>query len=293
MTQPINNTKANEMAAHELPKPKGKGAWYQTGVQIVSGGIAGATGILSATPLMYFKMHMQEKARNPQNPPKFQTNPVKWFAGGGGLAAWMFPQAAFNFYVTELMREKLSNGGKRELTPWEKLGCSSATGGLLTALVAPQELIYTQQKKAEGARLKMIELEKLDPKSVPSKSGMQITQEIWKKYGIKGFYRAAPETAAREMVSSSVLTYLAAEYPVLAPVVGALISQPLDSRKTNKQVDFAYKASLADSFKSKAFAGLAPRVGIYLIFMNVASRVKNQTEKMLLPEKTQGKTEKA
>ncbi len=108
MTQPIQN-KSQESN------------WYQTGMKIISGGTGGAAGIFSATPLIYAKTILQEKARNPQTSLKWDKNPCKWFAGGSGLAAWMFPQAAAAFYITDLMRKKLSNNGKRELTPQEQV----------------------------------------------------------------------------------------------------------------------------------------------------------------------------
>lgn len=288
MTQPIHS-KPPETSSQ--PPEARKSTWYQTGVEILSGGAAGAVGTYSITPLMYFKMHMQEKARNPQNSPKLNKNPAAWFKGGGPLAAWMFPQSAFAFVMTEWMRRKLSNQGERELSPGEKLACSAATGGLLTVFVNPQELIWTQQKVAEDSRQKMIEQQKLDPKSVPTKSAMMISQEIWKKHGIRGFYRSAPETAGREVVSNCVLTYLAAEYPILAPVLGAAISQPLDVRKTHKQADFTYKAPIGELIKTKAFSGLIPRIGIYLVFMNVAPRVKNQCEQWMLPDQKPRKKE--
>ncbi len=257
--------------------------WYETTVKVLSGGMGGAVGIYAATPAMYMKMYMQEKARNPQNPPTFQKNPAKWFAGGGALAGWMFPQAAFAFAANEKLREQLSNNGERELTPGEKLACSATTGGALTILVNPQELIWTQQQKAEEARLKMIEQNKLDPKKIPSKTSMQIAQEIYKKHGMKGFCRAAPETMVREMVSASVLTYLVSEYPLLAPALGATISQPLDVRKTSKQADFNYKAPMRELCRPK-FSGLAGRGLVYGIFMNVAPYVKNKCQEMALPK---------
>jgi hypothetical protein len=260
-------------------------SWYESGAKIFSGGTGGAAGIFSATPLIYVKTILQEKARNPQTSLKWDKNPFKWFAGGSGLAAWMFPQAATAFYITDLMRKKLSNNGQKELTPQEQVACSAMAGGLLTLFVNPQELIFTQQKIAEGARLKMIEEQKLDPKSVPSKSALDVTKDIWKKHGLKGFCRGAPETAAREMVSNSILTYFAAQYPLLAPIFGAAISQPVDGRKTNKQADFAYKAQMTEMLKTKAFSGLIARIGIYLVFMNVAPSVKNQCEKLTLSHK--------
>lgn len=255
-------------------------SWRNTAVEIVSGGSGGAVGIAAATPFMYLKMYMQEKARDPKNPPLFQKNPVKWFSGAPGLAGWMFPQAAFTFTMNEWMRKKLSHNGERELSAWEKLFCSATTGAMTTVFVAPQELIWTQQKKAEDLRLKMIEEKKLDPKQVPSKNATQIAKEIWKAHGWKGFYRAGGETALREIVSASVLTYLAKGHPLLAPVVGAALSQPLDGRKTNKQADFSYKAPLTELFRPKAFSGLVVgRIPIYLVFMNVAPYVKDQVTK--------------
>jgi hypothetical protein len=280
MSQPVHS-KPPEMAVSMLSEPSisKKSTRYKTVVEILSGGIGGASGIVAVTPFMYFKMYMQEKVRNLQNPPVFEKNPRKWFVGAKGLATWMFPQAAFTFAATEWMHQKLSNDGKRELTTWEKLACSSITGGILTLMVAPQELIWAQQKKAEEARLKMIEQNKLDPKKFPPKSATQMIQEIWKKHGIKGFYRAGGETAVREMVSASILTCLAAEHPFLAPVIGAAVSQPLDGRKTNKQIDFSYQASLRELFRAKAFSGLiVGRIPVYLVFMNVAPYVKNKCQ---------------
>jgi hypothetical protein len=265
MSQPVS------IKTQEMPP-----SWAPA-VEIVAGGTGGAVGIAAAAPFMYLKMYMQEKAKDPQNPPRFQKNPLKWFSGAPGLAGWMFPQAAFAFTMNEWMRKKLSRNGEKTLSPWEKLFCSATTGAMTTVFVAPQELIWTQQKKAEALRLKMIEEQKLDPLKVPSKSATQIAQEVWKAHGWKGFYRAGGETALREIVSTSVLTYLAKEYPLLAPVLGATLSQPLDGRKTNKQADFSYKAPLKELFRAKAFSGLlVGRIPIYLVFMNVAPYVKDQ-----------------
>lgn len=264
------------------PKPN---SWRSTVVEIISGGTGGAVGMVAVTPFMYFKMVMQEKAKNPQNPPAFQKNPIKWFSGAPGLAGWMFPQAAFTFTMNEWLRRKLSNNGQRELSGREKLLCSATTGAMMTVLVAPQELIWTQQKKAEELRQQLIETKKLDPKQVPSKTTIEIVQEVWKARGIKGFYRAGFETAGREIVSASVLTYYAGEYPLLAPFIGATLSQPLDGRKTNKQADFNYKASFRDLFRLKAFSGLiVGRIPIYLIFMNVAPYIKDQVKEVLKKE---------
>jgi hypothetical protein len=113
MSQPIHNK------THD---------WYPVAAKIFSGGTGGAAGIFFATPLIYGKTILQEKARNPQTSLKWDKNPFKWFAGGSGLAAWMFPQAAAAFYVTDLMRKKLSNNGKRELTPQEQVACSAMAG---------------------------------------------------------------------------------------------------------------------------------------------------------------------
>jgi hypothetical protein len=263
MTQPINS-KPSEMP--QGPPTKNKSTWAQTAVEVISGGVGGSAGMVAATPFMYFKMHMQEKAKNPQNPPVFEKNPRKWFAGGAGLAAWMFPQTAIAFAMTESFRQQLSNDGERQLSQIEKLACSATTGGFLSLLVTPQELIWAQQKMTD-------------------KSAMQIVREIWEKHGIKGFYRAAGETTAREIVSNSVLTCLAQEYPILAPVLGAAISQPLDGRKTNKQTDFTYKAPLRELFRTKAFSGLlVGRIPIYLVFMNVAPYVKDVCQQWALPK---------
>lgn len=278
MSQPVS-TKTQEMAA-QMPPPANtpkKSTWRNTIVEVVSGGVGGAVGIATCTPFMALKMFMQEKAKNPQNPPPLLKNPVKLFSGAPGLAVWMFPQAAFTFTMYSWMTDKLSNHGERELSSWEKLFCSGATGAATTVFVAPQELIWTQQKKAEEKRQKLIEEQKLDPKTVPSKSATQVAKEIWKTQGMKGFFRAGWETLGREIVSTSVLTTLAGQYPFLAPVIGAAISQPLDGRKTNKQADFTYKAPMKELFKMKAFSGLAVgRIPIYLVFMNVAPYVKDQ-----------------
>jgi len=277
MSQPVKNTKIEMAVQTSFVDRSTQGKWRNTVVEIMSGGMGGAAGIAAATPFMYFKMYMQEKAKNPDHPPAFQKNPIKWFSGASGLAGWMFPQAAFTFTMNEYMRQKLSKHGERELTASEKLFCSATTGALTTVLVAPQELIWTQQKKAEELRQKWIEEQKLAPKQVPSKTTMQITKEIWKTHGAKGFYRAGGETMFRESVSATVLTYLAQEHPIMAPVLGATLSQPLDGRKTNKQVDFNYKAPLWHLFKPKAFSGLmVGRIPVYLVFMNVASNVKDQ-----------------
>ena len=283
MSQPVSTQ--TQASAAQIPPPapvSNKSEWRNSVIAIVSGGTGGAAGIVAATPFMYFKMHMQEKARNPQTPSAFQKNPVKWFAGAPGLAIWMFPQAAFSFGMNGWLRSQLSHNGERELSSMEKLFCSSATGAMSAVLVAPQELIWTQQKIAEEQRQKMIEEQKLDPKKVPFKSATQVVQEVWKTHGVKGLYRAGGETTLREMVSTSVLTYLAGEYPVLAPILGAAVSQPLDGRKTNKQADFNYKAPLKELFRVKAFSGLlVGRIPIYLVFMNVAPYVKDQVSEVL------------
>lgn len=282
MSQPLS-TVAPKSEVQTTPPPSAqKSTWHDTFVEIISGGTGGAVGIFCATPAQYFKVYLQQKANNPQNPPPFQKNPLKWFAGGSGLAGWMFPQAAFTFAMNSWMREQLSNHGERELSSWEKLLCSGATGALTSSLVTPQELIWTQQKKSEDERLKLIKEKNLDPKSVPSKSTVQIVKEIWSMHGFKGFFRAGTETTGREIVSASVLTHFAKDHPVLAPLVGAAMSQPLDGIKTRKQMDFSHQAAVSDLFKAKAFSGLVfGRIPIYLIFMNVAPRIKEQLQTAL------------
>jgi len=283
MSQSINRT--SSAPAPTMPTPPSapkESTWYETSVKVLSGGVGGALGIYAATPAMYLKMYTQELARNPQTP--FQKNPAKWFTGGAALAGWMFPQAAFAFATNEKLRQKLSNNGERELTAVEKLACSGATGAALTPFVNGQELIWTQQQKSEEARLILIKENKLDPKKVPSKTSMQIASEIYKNHGMKGFSRGAAETMGREIASASVLTNLVSEYPILAPALGATISQPLDTRKTYKQADFNYIASIGELFRPKAFKGLVGRGLVYGIFMNVAPYVKNKCQEMALPK---------
>jgi hypothetical protein len=251
-------------------------------VDVVSGGTGGAVGVTLATPFMYFKRYFQEKAKNPEKPPVFEKNPVKWFKGAPGMAAWMFPLTGFNFTMTDVLKRKLSNNGERELTFLEKIACSATTGALSASIVTTQELLWTQEVKAEEERMKKILEQKLDPKQVPSKNIMQVAQDVWNKQGIKGFFRAGAETGAREMVFATVLTSLVEEHPIAAPVVGATISQPVDMRKNYKQGDFNYKAPLSDLFKVKSVTtGLISRVGVFLVFMNVAPVVKEEVKKKL------------
>ncbi len=105
--------------------------WLNAAVEVFSGGTGGAAGITAAAPFMYLKMYMQQKAQNPQNPPAFQKNPIKWFVGSPTMAAGMFPVTAFQFAVNGFLREKLSNNGEHELTPTQKLACSIASGGIV------------------------------------------------------------------------------------------------------------------------------------------------------------------
>ncbi len=264
------------------PQQPGQRSWRQTLTEVVSGGTGGAAGITAAAPFMYFKMYMQQRAQNPQNPPSFQRNPFKWFVGSPAMATGMFPVAAFQFTVYDLFRKQLSNNGEKELTPLEKLACSVGTGALSTVFVGPQELIWTQQQKAQAELEKMMKNQKVPKEMMPKVSATEVAAKIWKEHGIKGFYRAGVETAGREMVSASVLTNLAAEYPLLAPVVGAALSQPLDGRKTAKQLDFNVKVSWKELFKAKAFSGLVVgRIPVYLVFMNVAPFVKEKVTKAM------------
>jgi hypothetical protein len=243
---------------YEAPK---KSSWRNTCIEVVAGGTAGVAGIVAAAPLFYFKMYAQQKANDPHV--VFQKNPIKWYVGTPTLAAAMFPVIAFQFFVNDALRRKLSHNGERELSQREKLACSVTTGALSTAIVCPQELIWTQQQAASA-------------KDGQKLSASAIAQKIWREHGIKGFYRAGAETMGREMVCVTVLTNLVAEFPLLAPIIGAALSQPLDGRKTNKQADFAYKASVRELFRLKAFSGLLiGRIPAYIVFMNVAPYVKN------------------
>jgi hypothetical protein len=116
----------------------------------------------------------------------------------------------------------------------------------------------------------------------PKVSAMKVAKEIFKEHGAKGFYRAGWETAGREAISASILTNLAKEYPILSPIIGAALSQPLDGRKTSKQIDFSFKEPIRELFKKKAFAGLAfGRIPVYLVYMNVAPIVKDMVASTL------------
>lgn len=238
-------------------------SWRQHAAEVVSGGSGGAAGITAAAPFMYFKQYFQLKAANPDSHPPFEKNPLKWFAGAKGLAAWMFPQVAFQFSMNDALQKRFSNNGQRELTSTEKLACSAATGAMISPMVNVQELIWQQQKMA------------------PGKSATQVAHQIWTQHGAKGFCRGMGETLLREMVSASVLTYLVAENPIMAPLFGAAVSQPVDGRKTAKQADFTYKPPLKEMFGKKAFAGLVTgRVPVYLVFMNVAPFVKEKVKSL-------------
>lgn len=283
MSQPISSRLSLEARQVTAPidDPK-QSIWRSTVIEILSGGVGGAAGAALTTPFMYFKMYMQEKAKNPTSSPTFEKNPIKWFSGTTGLAGWMFPQAAFIFTMNTALRKQCSQEENRDPSRNEKLACGAITGALSTLFVAPQELIWTQQKKYEELRQKVIEEKKCSPQDVPIKNSREITKEIWRNHGIKGFYRAGGETAAREVISTVVLTYLAGEAPLLAPLLGATISQPIDGRKTHKQMDFNYKGSLKDLFKAKAFSGLATgRIPIYLIFMNTVPYVKDRVKEIM------------
>ncbi len=280
MSQPVSSQTTTVTTLP--PKPSQKGSWEHMAVEVIAGGTGGAVGMTASTPFMYFKMYFQERAKDRQKAPPFQKNPVKWFAGAPGLSAWMFPQTAFNFTMNNYLRKQVAGQEQRELTSFEKLYCSATTGALSAVFVAPQELIWTQQKKAAAKREKLIQENKLDPKQVPQKNAVQVAREIAKEYGVKGFYRAGGETTFREMCSTIVLTQLANEHPILAPVIGATISQPLDTRKTYKQLDFHYKAPLKEIFSRAALSGLLMgRIPVYLVFMNVTPTVYQQVTKAL------------
>lgn len=279
MSKPVSNT-TQEPATSMPPSPQTTSSWRSAFTEVFAGGTGGAAGAFAIGPFMYFKMHMQEKARNPQNPPAFQKNPVKWFVGSPAMAAGMFPVTASQFFVNGYLRKKVSNNGERELNAAEKLGCSVATGVLTAMPVNVQELIWTQQQKAQVEVEKMMKEQNVPKEKMPKVGAFEIVKKICKEHGVRGFGRGFYETAGREAVSASVLTNLAADFPFLAPVVGATLSQPLDGRKTSKQVDFFYKGSMRELFKAKAFSGLAVgRIPIYLIFMNVAPVVKEQVAK--------------
>ncbi len=281
MSKPVSTT-TQEPASSMPQTPQTTSSWRGTFTEVFAGGAGGAAGTFAIAPFMYFKMHMQEKARNPQNPPAFQKNPAKWFVGSPAMAAGMFPVTASQFFVNGYLRKKLSNNGERELSTAEKLGCSVATGALTAMPVNVQELIWTQQQKAQEQVGKMMKEQNVPKEKMPKVGAFEVVAKIWKEHGIKGFCRGGYETAGREMVSASVLTNLAADFPFLAPVVGAAMSQPLDGRKTSKQVDFFYKGSIRELFTAKAFSGLAVgRIPLYLIFMNVAPVVKEQVAKVL------------
>ncbi|GEM_PF-5497753 len=276
MTQPLSNT-----AAPSCPQPNDppKTTWRNALVQVIAGGTGGAAGIFACGPFFYFKLYAQQKASQLHNPPAFQKNPLKWFVGVPTLASAMFPVVAFQFLANDALRKKLSQNGTHELSPAEKLACSVGTGALSTAFVCPQELIWTQQQTLQG------ELDNQMGEKAPKMSAKEVIQKIWREHGIKGFYRAGGETMGREMVCASVLTNLVAEYPLLAPLMGAALSQPLDGRKTNKQVDFNYKAPLREMCKVKAFSGLMiGRIPIYLVFMNTAPLVNEAVKRALSKE---------
>ncbi len=274
MSKPISfNMKESFFQAQENQKPS---PIRETLTEVISGGVGGAAGGFAITPFMYFKMHMQGKAQNPTTPPVFQKNPVKWFVGGPTLAAGMFPVCAFQFFVNSALQNVLSNNGERELSPLEKLACSVTTGAVSTAFVGPQELIFTQQQRLQAEQDLAMKDTGIPKEQRPKISAMQVVKKIFKEHGAKGFYRAGWETAGREAISASILTNLAKDHPFLSPVIGAALSQPLDGRKTNKQIDFSFKEPIRELFRKKAFAGLVfGRIPVYLVYMNVAPIVKD------------------
>lgn len=284
MSKPVN-THIQTLPLPQVPEHPKKSSWRNSIIEVFSGGAGGAVGTIAIAPCMYFKMYMQEKARNPQTPPVFQRNPVKWFVGSPAMAMWMFPITAFQFYVNDVFQKRLSNDDERSLGAEEKLACSVGTGVLSAVFVGPQELVWSQQQKALADIENMKKEQKFSQEKMPKTGAAEVVKKILKEHGLKGIFRGLPETAAREAISTSVLTNLAAEYPILAPLVGATVSQPLDGRKTSKQMDFYYKASLREMFRSKAFSGLlVGRIPIYLVFMNTAPVVKDGMVKLLKKE---------
>lgn len=281
----MNPVYSIQEAASSFPQPQTppqNSSWKGTCCEVVAGGTAGAVGVYAIAPFLYFKMFMQQKAQNPDNPPVFQKNPLKWFVGAPAMAMGMFPVTASQFFVNDYFRKKLSKNGERELNAIEKLACSLATGAIISIGVNVQELIWTQQQKAQAQVEKMAKEQKVLKEKWPKVGAFEVMKKIWQAHGARGFCRGGFETAGREMVSASVLTNLAQEYPLAAPVIGAALSQPLDGYKTSKQVDFHFKGSPKEMFSAKAFSGLAVgRIPVYLIFMNVAPIVKETAAEFL------------
>ena len=174
MSQPIRAAEAP--AGQQSP-------WRMFAGEVIAGGCGGAVGIAAAAPAMYFKTYHQLKAENAHNHPPFEKNPLKWFAGWKGLAGWMFPQTAFAFVMNEALRKKLPTMGKGNCRA-PRSSDAVWRPGMLGPMVAVQELIWTQQKVAEG-------------QGAP-KSAAQVAQEIWSKHGVKGFFRGIGETSLRE-----------------------------------------------------------------------------------------------
>ena len=260
MSQSVQNKSSESVAQIPVPNPqKTVPSWM---ANVVTGGIAGASGAACAVPFLNVKNEYQgikencsfvEKTKRVY--PVFKKNPSKLFTGIVTVPSSVFPATAASYAVSNAVRRHISQGEKREPTYMEKMAASTLGGIASVVFTVPSE---------------------------NSQACKQPMREIIETRGLKGLYRGWFFTGKRDIVFTINDQVFAKDHPFLASIVGAILSHPADTYKTRQQQNPT--ESLWSIVRANPSAGLGPRLGALFVYYNVAPRVRQAIEDHTSPK---------
>lgn len=200
--------------------------------------------------------------------PEFSKNPLHYFKG--------MPTFAASFGPTIALQTAAKGFFGNQLHP---IAAAVLAGGVSALIVAPFELITTQQQAYGGSMIQKI-------------------GKIYQGYGVQGFARGIVSTAGREGCSSGtilgVVPFLKEKFQeqgfhdpqaraaasLIGGTIGATLSQPFDTRKTRLQTDLAAKDALWKAVTSKGnFSGLSWRILVYFTASGSISYLQEKLKK--------------
>lgn len=232
--------------------------------------IVGSTSAMAAVsliqPMIYFKNIKQSKT----DKPVFEKNPRVWYRGALGFAASFAPTIAIQTSANGVFSSLFSPIYAAILA-----GISSAL------VVCPAEGIMIQQQKT-------------------GQNFWKTANHIRSNYGITAFYNALIPTMIREGTFTAAylglvpilkekfkemgINDLASQFlaGATAGIIGAPISHPFDTYKTQRQRDFSMKEPMRKAlFKKGAFAGFGWRVGMVITATTVMPFTQEKLNKTI------------
>lgn len=270
MSSKIDFSKMGAIDYYPPPEPPKKKTSLDFIKNVFAGSVSGVAAVGFIQPMIYFKNIQQAAANSTTQTKGFEKNPRIWYRGAGGFAASFAPTIALQTAANGVFANSMDSFS------------ASLTAGMISAVVVcPAEGIMNQQQKTGTDFAKT-------------------AKYIYTSYGVQGFFRAFTATAIREGYFTAA--YLGAT-PILkeemiclgfpewaaqiaagtiSGTLGAVVSHPFDTFKTQKQRDFSLKTSMIkEVFQQKTFAGLPWRIAMIVTAAIVMPPVQNFVNKMI------------